>query len=226
MALQLENVIPVGRRLVEYEGMFNLTQEDLEANKIIDCGGGPSSFNKEASTRGASVTSIDPLYAFTKAQIKNRIDETFDPMMAQVKENEFMFVWKHIQNYDELYSYRQTAMNMYLDDYDKGLAENRYQHQCLPNVDLLDQSYDLALCSHLLFLYSDQLDQTFHYESVLEMARIAKEVRIFPIIDLNGEVSPHLQPVMTRLNEKGYKTEIIDVNYEFLKGANAYLRIV
>lgn len=225
MALKLSEVIPVGRRLIEYQGMFHLTMVEIKDKTIIDCGGGPSSFNDEATKLGGRVTSIDPIYAFSKGQIASRIQETFDPMMEQVKDNQDMFVWNHISNYQALYDYRQTAMALFLDDYDLGQSTGRYTYQCLPSVNCEDKTYDIALCSHLLFLYSDQLDETFHYDSILEMLRIASDVRIFPIIDLSGKQSIHLNPIMKQLSLDGYNVKIVKAEYEFLKGAKAYLSI-
>ena len=48
---------------------------------------------------------------------------------------------------------------------------------------LADDSFDLALCSHLLFLYTDHLDAAFHIAAVQELLRVAGEVRIFPAAD-------------------------------------------
>ncbi len=42
--MKLENVLPWGRCFDEYVGMFNLSAEELGLN-ILDCAGGPSSFN-------------------------------------------------------------------------------------------------------------------------------------------------------------------------------------
>ena len=43
-----------------------------------------------------------------------------------------------------------------------------------------DREFDLALCSHLLFLYSEQLTADFHLASIRELCRVAGEVRVFP----------------------------------------------
>ncbi len=46
MGLKLENVVPWGRSLAEYICMFDLCPSDLQGY-ILDCGGGPASFNAE-----------------------------------------------------------------------------------------------------------------------------------------------------------------------------------
>lgn len=225
MAIKLEKVIPIGRRMVEYEGMFGLRENELDAMKIVDCGGGPSSFNSEATRAGANVVSIDPIYQFTPEQIQGRVDESFDPMFDQVRKNEAMFTWDHIHSVDELIDYRRTAIEMFVSDFGNGKDQERYQFQELPNTNFEHQTFDLALSSHFLFLYSEHLSFTFHLSSIREMLRIAEEVRIFPLVDLKGNVSPHLEEIIAILRDEGFEVDIMDVDYEFLKGANQYLKI-
>ena len=51
--------------MAEYQAMFNLDKTDLNS-KILGCADGPSSFNAELRKFGGEVTSIDPIYAFSK----------------------------------------------------------------------------------------------------------------------------------------------------------------
>ena len=46
-----------------------------------------------------------------------------------------------------------------------GRADGRYVEAELPTLPFADRSFDLALCSHLLFLYSVQLGEEFHRDS-------------------------------------------------------------
>ncbi len=161
MAIKLEKVIPIGRRLVEYLGMFDLSEEDVKSKSIIDCGGGPSSFNFEVTAIGGNITSIDPIYQFSPDQIMGRVNVTFDPMFDQVRKNQAMFTWNHIKDVDELIEYRRSAINMFVDDFDKGKDQKRYVFEELPSLSFDRKSYDMALCSHLLFLYSEHLSLHF-----------------------------------------------------------------
>jgi hypothetical protein len=83
----------------------------------------------------------------------------------------------------------------------------------------------LALVSHLLFLYSDQLDFNFHQSAVEELLRVAREVRIFPLLTLEQKPSPHVGPIHTHLTGRGWRAEIAVVPYEFQRGGNEMLRI-
>jgi hypothetical protein len=70
--VKLEEVVPWGRPLREYVGMFSLTPGDLSGN-ILDCAAGPASFNAEATRQGSKVVSCDPIYRFGTEEIRARI---------------------------------------------------------------------------------------------------------------------------------------------------------
>ena len=86
-------------------------------------------------------------------------------------------------------------------------------------------AFDLALSSHFLFTYSAQFGRDFHLNALLEMARVAREVRIFPLLDLDGEPSAHVAPLCQALEARGFATEVRQVAYEFQKGGDRMLRI-
>ena len=223
--MELENVVPWGRNLEEYQNMFLLSNQDLQF-KILGCGDGPSSFNFEATQQNANITSIDPIYQFTKDEIQQRIDETSSVVSKQLKQNQNDFVWKNIKSVDELIDIRLTAMNNFIKDYDNGKKEKRYIHQELPKLSFENDSFDLVLSSHFLFLYSEHFDLQFHIDSILEMCRVSKdEVKIFPLLDLKNKKSEYLEPILEVLKRKGFETKIIKTDYEFQKGANELLRI-
>jgi hypothetical protein len=142
-----------------------------------------------------------------------------------VKKNEHEFVWTTIHSKEELSRLRMSAMQEFLGDYEKGLRESRYMAESLPSLSYADKQFQLALCSHFLFLYSDQLNLDFHINSIREMCRVAHEVRIFPLLKHGSAPSSHLDPVIKSLEGMGYKAEIIEVNYEFQRGGNKMMKI-
>lgn len=225
MGLKLENVVPWGRCLQEYMQMFHLTKRDLQL-AILDCASGPASFNAEMTCKGYKVISCDPLYQFTVEEIAKRIQEAYPAVMAGVQANQNQFVWRDIQSPEQLGEIRMAAMQKFLEDFPSGLQEERYLTHELPILPFQTGQFDLALCSHFLFTYSDQLSATFHLNSILEMCRVAQEVRIFPLlVNMTGERSPLLQPVTSALRHQGYQVEIKQVPYEFQKGGNQLLQI-
>jgi hypothetical protein len=202
--------------------MFGL--EDSDASRLIlGCGDGPASFNCEATAAGWRVVSCDPLYRFSADQISQRIDETFEPLLAQVRQHRELFVWREIADPDDLASARRTAMSRFLADFDSKRRSSRYVAAALPRLPLADRAFGLAVCSHLLFLYSQQFDEAFHIAAVREMCRVADEVRIFPLLTLAGEPSPDVAAVMRALGAAGRHCCVADVPYEFQRGGSRML---
>ncbi|MEB3280907.1 MAG: SAM-dependent methyltransferase [Lyngbya sp.] len=224
MGFQLSNVIPWGRSFEDYLEMFALTPEELELS-ILDCAGGPASFNVEMKRLGYRVISCDPVYQFSTTEINQRIQETYSTVIEQLHQNQENYVWENITSPEHLGELRRLAMQRFLEDFPLGKAEERYVTAELPKLPFNSQQFDLALCSHLLFSYSQHFSEDFHIESVLELCRVAGEVRIFPLLDLNANLSPFLTPVISNLQQQGWTVEIEPVSYEFQKGGNQMLRI-
>jgi hypothetical protein len=220
----LQHVVPWGRSFDEYRAMFALSDADLEG-RILGCGDGPASFNAVATRRGANVVSCDPLYRSSVADIQARIDETFTQVIDQTRRNHHEFVWNTIQSVDELGRVRMLAMKEFLRDYPAGVREGRYIDAELPSLPFDDGRFDLAVCSHLLFLYSQQLGEPFHHASVLELSRVAREVRIFPLLALGGAPSPFVDSCALALRAAGADVSIERVPYEFQRGGNQMMRI-
>jgi len=145
--------------------------------------------------------------------------------MEQVRATLNKWNWDYHCNPDGLLANRRKAMAKFLADYKAGRQAGRYQIASLPKLPFSDGDFNLALCSHLLFLYSDQLSEEFHVQAVLELCRVAREVRIFPLLTLSHQPSPHVIPVRARLQQAGWSNEIVRVNYEFQKGGDKMLRI-
>src|SRR5262245_24366180 len=221
----LDGVVPWGRSFDEYCAMFALSDRD-RGLKMLDCGGGPASFNAEGTRLGHSIVSCDPLYRFTALQIKNRIDATYTTMLDQTRQNAAEFVWTSIRSVDELGAVRMSAMRTFLDDYPAGREQGRYVSAELPTLPFADGAFALALSSHFLFLYTEQFDESFHCNSIAEMSLVAGEVRVFPLLALGAIRSRHIEPVVAALRNRGLEVSIETVPYEFQKGGNQMMRIV
>lgn len=225
MGFKLDQVVPWGRSHFEYVRMFNLTPVEGHL-KILDCAGGPASFNAQMTAQGYPVISCDPIYQFTASEIQRRIQATYPQILAGVKEHSSNYCWQgEITSPDALGQVRMTAMNQFIQDFPIGLEQQRYLAAELPDLPFADHQFDLALCSHLLFTYSDHLSLDFHRKSLIELCRVASEVRIFPLVNLSGEPSPHLPSLLADFQVKSYQVEIVAVNYEFQKGGNQMLKI-
>jgi hypothetical protein len=219
----LDKVVPWGRSFEEYRAMFLLNDADL-AGRLLGCGDGPASFNARATRAGASVVSCDPIYRWSTDEIRARIDQTYEVILEQTRQNQHEFVWGAISSIEELGRVRMTAMHEFLMDYPQGVRQERYVAAELPSLPFGNREFDLALCSHLLFLYSDQLGEAFHRASVLELGRVAKEVRVFPLLALGGKPSRFVEGCAGLLQEAGYDVSVERVPYEFQRGGNQMMR--
>jgi len=220
----LDRVVPWGRSFDEYRRMFALTDDDLRL-RIVGCGDGPASFNAEATRRGARVISCDPIYRYDAEQLRQRIADTYDEILDQARRNAAEFLWTSIPSVEALGELRMSAMNDFLVDYPTGKAEGRYIDAELPGLPFVDASFDLALCSHFLFLYTTQLGEAFHRAAIQEMCRVAAEVRIFPLLALGGSQSPLVDQTLAELSGQGIDVSIVDVPYEFQRGGDKMMRI-
>lgn len=226
MSFSLKDIVPWGRSFDEYVAMFALSSADLQ-RKILGCGDGPASFNALLTRQFGrkNVLSADPLYRFSPEDISKRINQTYADVLEQTRKNKHEFIWTTIKSVDELGRIRMAAMMEFLSDYPIGLEQGRYVGAELPNLPFAGNEFDLAICSHLLFLYSEQLSEEFHVTSILELCRVAKEVRIFPLLELGAKISRHLQAVTDSLSAMGYSVAIIHVPYEFQRGGNQMMKI-
>lgn len=221
--MKLSEVVPWGRSLIEYKEMFLLSDSDL-GKKILGCGDGPACFNSELSRIGGKVISIDPIYQFNEKLIRTRVDEIYPQVMEQVSKNKKDYVWKNIGSIKELGKVRMDAMTNFLRDYEAGKEEGRYINASLPLLPFEDDEFELALCSHYLFLYSEHVNQEQHILSMKELCRVAREVRVYPLLTIDkNKQSKHLEPVVCALTDIGINTSLIPVEYEFQKGAKEML---
>lgn len=222
MGFTLDKVVPWGRSFDEYVRMFDLSAADLQL-RILGCGDGPAAFNAALSQAGGRIVSLDPIYVFNASEIRKRISETYEEVMNQIRLNEADYLWEAIPSIDDLGQTRISAMDGFLSDFEMGKREGRYVAGELPSLPFEDEAFDLALSSHFLFLYSDHLTAEFHLQSLHEMLRVAKEVRVFPVLKLDGKLSQHLNWVVEQLEDVGYGAALKSVPYEFQRGGNQML---
>lgn len=216
--------MPWGRSFDEYREMFSLTDVDLDKS-ILGCGDGPASFNAELTQHGGRVVSVDPIYRFSVAELRDRFAEAYDQIMPQAEQDKGMYVWDRIPSVEALGDRRKSAMKVFITDYESGKADGRYIEGSLPRLNFTNKQFDLALCSHYLFLYSEQVSLEQHIEYAEELCRVADEVRIYPLLSLNGRLSPHLKEVMAKLQESGLVCSLEHVEYQFLRGATHQLLV-
>lgn len=222
--MKLDQVVPFGRGYDDYVRMFALSEADLD-RRILACADGPAGFNAVMHSRGRRVVSVDPVYQFSADELRARIRATFDTVIEQARAHQDQYVWHTVASPDFLAQVRMEAMETFLADFEAGKREGRYLPHALPVLPFADAQFDLALCSHFLFLYTEHLSCGFHCEAIREMCRVAGEARVFPLLDLESRPSPYVEVVCEDLGGAGYVCAVLSVPYEFQRGGDRMLRV-
>ncbi|MDP1602901.1 MAG: hypothetical protein Q8M03_06505 [Legionella sp.] len=220
----MSNLVLWGHHIDEYQEMFDLTPAQLDG-KFLEYSSGPSAFNAEMRQRGKNCISCDPLYTLDKATLTSKTALIFADMAEKVQREEDKFDFSKYGNIDGLIEKRQAGMAVFFADYLAGKKEKRYVPIHDITLPFPDFSFDLAISSHYLFGEIENQDLDFHLQVLKELARVAKEVRVFPLIDRNGKPSPFLGPVLLGLQKDNYGVEVRSVDYHLQPKGNAMLRI-
>lgn len=212
-----------GHQLDEYKEMFDLTDNDLESS-ILEYKSGITAFNSDLKDRMLKIISADALFNLDKKTLMQQSEIIFNNMIAAVKEDLSHFDFKEYENVDNFIFKRRNGMAKFFQDYDKGRQENRYVNlNYLDNIK--DFAFDYALCSHHFFCDPENLDLQSHITEIKMLTRIAKEVRIFPLIDRFEEPASLLGPVLLGLQQENFFVEVKTVPYHLQPEGNAMLRV-
>jgi hypothetical protein len=134
------------------------------------------------------------------------------------------YKWDYFKDIKGLRSHRLSALQDCANDMKE--SSERYIPVTLPSLPFKNEEFDILLSAHFLFLYADRLDYQFHIETLNELLRVTKEeVRIFPLVDLEGKRYNPLDKLINYLTDNGCKVEEVNVPYEFQINANSMLKI-
>lgn len=213
-----------GHNVDEYREMFDLSQEDMNA-RILEYGCGPSAVNAQQFHEAHEAVSCDPLFVLDKDTLYSKVVMIFAQMADEVREEAHQFDFSRSGGLDQLIEQRKKGMSEFFADYEQGKAEGRYFGAADYHLPYPDFSFDFALSAHYLFADLDEQSVAFHLNVIRELARVAKEVRIFPLIDRNGQTSETLGPVLLQLQQEGYGVEVREVDFHLHQSENAMLRV-
>lgn len=219
--LRQSDVLVSARSLSEYVDMFGLDTADL-SGRVLDCPGGAASAVAEICAGGGDAIAVDPQYARGVDDLRSRIVADVDRSVAHLQRREIAYDWDVRGSLVGHEAARRAAAERMLDDL--ASAPERYIAGALPALPLADDSADLALCSHLLFTYSDRMDLVDHVDAIVEMARVAPEVRIYPLVDHSGNPMPEfIRSVISRLKKARLTCRIEPVERPFQLAATTRL---
>lgn len=222
--LDLKDIVLIGRTFDEYYRMFAL-DDVLENETILDVASGVSSFCAEANGKGYQVTASDKIYTSVPSEIGQKAASDLDEVIKQLPDIADLYTWDYFKDIQSLKTQREKACRSFIEDFKKH-GRTRYVPVDYPVTDFARGQFTISLVSHFLFLYEDRLDYGFHRRTVLELLRItSKEIRIFPIVNLNGKRSPLVETLICDGDFEPFQISIKKVGYEFRRGANEMLII-
>jgi Methyltransferase domain len=194
--------------------MFGLRDDDLAGLSILDCCAGASSFAAESQER---VVAVDPAYA--SPDLGDQVWAGLRETDRIIGDNEEHFDWSWYGDRKRRTLLRTTAARLFLDDFKQ--RADRYVAGALPNLPFADSSFDLVMCSHLLFTWSDVLSVEWHRRAFAELARVARrEIRVFPLV-VQGVGSP--VPFLDDLRSDLGDSEVRTVAFRFQRDADQML---
>lgn len=222
--IEVPSIAFFGRTLAEYCQFFAIDPATLKGRSILDVASGPSSFTAEACKRGADAVAVDPLYGCSVDTLSQHVTIDYRNMVAQMNAKQHLFRFKAFASIAEAEVSRRSAAERFLADYASHFVHGRYVGAQLPLLPFFDRAFDLVLCAHLLFVYAKRFDFDFHLAACRELVRVSRDdVRIHPIVGLNGRKYPELGRLRIALAEGGIDSEIVEVDYEFFAGSDSML---
>lgn len=213
-----------GHHVDEYQEMFALSPTDLKL-RILEYGCGASAVNAELQDIATQIVSYDPWFDQNPEQLTTTVERSFATRLQQVTEDQEKFNVQRYGSLNALIAYRRAGIATFLHDYPAGLQQKRYVTCHAQRLPLADFAFDYALSAHYFFNQHELTELDNHLGAIQELARVAKEVRIYPLIDRQGIPSALLGPVLLGLQQANYGVEIRDVAYHLQPKGNAMLRV-
>ena len=213
-----------GRPFEELLRCFGFDAKALQGRRMLDCPSGPSSFVAEANELGIDAVGVDPMYYRGPDALERLARSDFRDMYGRMRAKPEFLVSKTYPSIDASEIARREGLELFLKDYRERYPSGPYVSASLPELPFEDDSFDIAICGHLLFLYADQFDYAFFRAAIRELLRVARqEVRIHPIVNSSGQTYERLDELRGDLADEGHISKIIEVDHEFFRGTNRTL---
>ena len=215
-------MLVTSRAYDEYVAFFALDADSLRGQRVLDCSAGASSFVARASRTGVDAVAVDPAYASGADELAEIGGRGLRDGNAIAASHPGRFTWEWYGSPESRERMRAQALAEFLLDFHEN--RDRYITASLPELPFSDGEFDLAMCSHLLFTWADQLGREWHLAALRELCRVASQVRVFPtVMQGAGEPVPFWDELMDDLIRAGIQTEVRQVPYRFQVGADRML---
>ena len=163
-------MLVTSRSFAEYVAFFALDPDRLP-RRVVDCSAGVSGFVAAAAERGCAAVAVDPAYREPVDRLAEiaRAGALGGSALVADHRDRFSFEWYGTPERQR--ALRAAALDACLAD--RRRRPDHYVAAALPRLPFADASFDLALCSHLLFTWANVFDAAWHEAAIREMARVA-----------------------------------------------------
>ncbi|WP_010274898.1 class I SAM-dependent methyltransferase [Paenibacillus senegalensis] len=212
----------------EYIRMFALQESDLSSASLVDVAAGAASFTASALERGIDATAVDPLYALDQQSVLQHAREELAQSGAKIAALKQRMDWSYYGSYERYQERREQSLAKFTASFTDPVQKDRYIAAGLPTLPLQDDRFSLVLCSHLLFLYEQELDAAFHMASILELLRICRpggQIRIYPLFNLAYQPYSKMEQLLTELSGTGAQISWKNTRLPFIPGSKQLLCI-
>lgn len=192
-----------GCGIFDYREVFDL-DDDLLTGRILEHACGPTAFNAGQTARGQVVISQDALFAMPQSALSECVMSASEQLQTQA---------------------RREGLRTFVADFASGRLERRYRPVSALPFPEKNFSFDCVLTAHSLFEDARATSLDYHMAILLELARLAPEVRLYPLTDGSGSPSPLLGPLLLALQQKNHGTEVREVRSTDGMTSGAMLRI-
>ncbi len=222
----VSHVVFYGRSLHEYYALYELTDADMAGKKILDCAAGTASFTAEATAKGYDVIACDPMYGQDADVLRRTAMDDIEHVMKRLKATKDDFNWDFYGDIEGRRNSAKKGFFRFIEDYTTTNDDNRYINAALPKLPFADNSFDIVLCGHFLFLYADRFPPGFTETAIDELIRICRgDLFIYPLHKMGEDAQGDKHGIVERLTGMGINATVRQAGLQFRKGADSYLAI-
>lgn len=221
-------VANTSRSYEEYVRMFALNEHGIADGPCLDVAGGASSFTAQLHEQGISAIAADPFYSGEPEQVIAAARQEIDVSTAKLAAAAASYDWSYYGSISQHRQMREASLERFAADFKQPDASSRYIAASLPDLPFADGTFALVVCSHFLFLYGDQFDETFHRLALSELLRVAKpggQVRVYPLVTLQWQTPPYLSTIIAELQAHA-EVRMIDTRLPFTPIKSPVLHMV
>ncbi len=222
--IDLDRIAFIGRTFREYFRIFDLDYGMLKG-RVLDCPGGASSFAAECAKMGYDVRACDILYGIGPGRLIEKGSGDTAYALEQAYKVKDLYDWGSYGSAEEHAAERFHALKLFSEDFQGSGMGRRYIAGELPRLPFKDSSFSLALSSHFLFLYGDRMDFKFHLDCLRELLRVARHVRVYPLVGTDGKEYADMDGLLRELRASGAHARVRHTPFRFMQGADRILML-